>query len=155
MSPFSWEGSSIRVELGPDERLFLPSLMVLLATVGQRVEDPAAERLDPPAYEEDEGADAEYRRLIAGELEAARTTDRDRFAATIGADQLSRDDAESWLRVLGDARLALAARKGIVRDEDGWEEGIGDDPELGMLAYLGFLQGSLVEALTAGLETTA
>ena len=48
----------------------------------------------------------------------------------------------------------LAARKGIVRDEDGWEERIEGDPELGMLAYLGFLQGSLVDALAAGLETT-
>ena len=152
MNPFSWDGSSVRVDLGADERVFLPTLVVFLGTVGRSGDDPAADRLDPPAYRDDAAAEAEYQRLMGTELEAARAIDRERFATTIQADHLSRDDAESWLRILGDARLVLAARKGIVQDEDGWEARVGDDPELGMLAYLGFLQGSLVDALATGLE---
>ena len=153
MNPFSWDGSAIRVSLGPEERAFLPTLLVLLETVVPDRGDPAAERLDPPAYEADPEAEREYRRLMAGELEDARAADRQRFAASVETDQLDREDAESWLRVLGDARLTLAARKGITRDDDHWEDRVGDDPELGMLAYLGFLQGSLVDALAASLET--
>ena len=154
MSPFAWEDGSMRVELGADERLILPTLLVLLDTVGREPDDPAAGRLEPSAYPEDPAADQEYRRLTSGELADARSADRERFVATVNADRLSRDDAEAWLRVLGDARLALAARRGIVRDEEGWEERVGEDPDLAMLAYLGFLQGSIVDALADSLETT-
>lgn len=153
MNPFVWEDGTIRVALGARERAFLPTLLILLSSVGRGAADPAAERLEPSAYPEDPQADQEYRRLMSGELEDARSTDRERFVATVDADRLSSADAEAWVRVLGDARLVLAARKGIVRAEDGWEERVADDPELGMLAYLGFLQGSVVDALAGSLET--
>ena len=152
MNPFAWDGSAVRVTLGPEERALLPSLPALLGTVVPGRGDPAAERLDPPAYEDDPAAEQEFRRLMADELLDARALDRERFAATVSADRLDRGDAESWLRVLGDVRLTLAARKGIVRDDDNWEERVQGDPELAMLAYLGFLQGSLVDALTSSLE---
>lgn len=153
MNPFVWEDGSIRVRLGAQERAFLPRLLGLLDTVGQGRLDPAADRLDPSPYPEDPVADQEYRRLMSGELVDARSADRERFAATVDADHLSPGDAEAWVRVLGDARLVLAARQGIVRDDDGWEERVADDPELGMLAYLGFLQGSAVDALADSMET--
>ena len=154
MNPFVWDGSGVRVTLGAEERAMLPSLLALLETVVAGRGDPAAERLDPPAYDADPVADEEYRRLMAQELLDARARDRERFAATASAERLDEDDAEAWLRVLGDVRLTLAARKGIERDDDQWEDRIEVDPELGMLAYLGFLQGSLVDALMNSLENS-
>jgi hypothetical protein len=51
------------------------------------------------------------------------------------------------MRVVGEARIVLAGRLGI--EEDGWEETASiEDPEVAMLHYLGYLQESLVEALS-------
>ena len=45
----------------------------------------------------------------------------DRFEETIEDDRLDLDDAECWMRAIGEARLKVAARLGI--EEDGWEDG--------------------------------
>ena len=50
-----------------------------------------------------------------------------------------------WLTVLGDSRLALAARLGI--DEPGWETADEEDPERIALGFLSFLQDQLVDVL--------
>ena len=48
------------------------------------------------------------------------------------------------MRVIGEARLVLAARLGIT--EDGWEDDA--DPEMALLGYLGYLQDGLVGVLS-------
>ena len=79
----------------------------------------------------------------------ARRGDRERFANSLEglADRhiLDWEEAESWLIVLGDARLALAARLGIT--EPGWEEGSMDDPDRIALGFLSYLQSQLTDAL--------
>ncbi len=50
------------------------------------------------------------------------------------------------MRVIGDARLAIAARIGI--EDDRWESQQPTDPQLLMVHYLTHLQGGLIEALT-------
>ena len=80
-------------------------------------------------------------------LEEARTRDRSELAVTLGNDVLTTEEADAWLRVIGEARLVLAARLGI--DEDGWERhAAGDEPvEMSLLRLLGALQEDLVSAL--------
>ena len=51
------------------------------------------------------------------------------------------------MRVIGDARLAIAARNGVVRDEESWEDRINSEPELAFVAWLGYLQATLVDAM--------
>ena len=79
----------------------------------------------------------------------ARAADRERFAASLARlrdnPTLDFEEAEAWMVVLGDARLALGARLGIT--EPGWEEGSLDDPDRIALGFLSYLQSQLVDAL--------
>ena len=85
---------------------------------------------------------AEY---SGSQLAEARASDRATFLATLDAALLSPEEAEMWLTVLGDSRLALAARLGI--DEPGWETADEEDPERIALGFLSFLQDQLVDVL--------
>jgi hypothetical protein len=120
-----------------------------------RAEDQAAiGQLDQTPYPEDQEAAGEFRRLMAGELEQSRAADRSAFGITVeqaaGGLTLSWGEAEAWLRVLGEARLVLAARAGITTS--GWEEQLPeDDPTIALLHYLGWMQQSLAEILEGGL----
>jgi len=135
----------IAVRLSPGEVEILGALPALLLAVDP--DEPAADRLDPTVYPDDPGADAAYRDLTRGMLEEARTRDRSELAVTLGNDVLTTEEADAWLRVIGEARLVLAARLGI--DEDGWERhAAGDEPvEMSLLRLLGALQEDLVSAL--------
>ena len=58
------------------------------------------------------------------------------------------EDLEAFMRVVGEARLVLAARLGI--EDDGWElEARPDDPEMALLGLLGWVQDSAVGFLTS------
>jgi hypothetical protein len=63
------------------------------------------------------------------------------------AESLELEEAEAWMRVIGEVRLVLAGRLGIVTD--GWEEDADPEqsPEMALLGYLGFLQDRLVSVL--------
>lgn len=144
---FRMRGDHIRVQLGRAEREFLGALPALLATAGEEG-DPAAERLNPRAYVNDAQAEAEFRELIGSALEDARQADRDEFARSAESAELTLEQAEAWLRIIGEARLVIGARLGII--EDGWEGG--NDPAYGPLHFLGRLQDELAGALSGTLE---
>lgn len=137
----------ISVRLSDDERQFLLGLPELLRAVDESPDDPAFARLHVAAYPDDAAAQADMSEYSGSQLAEGRTTDRDRFSATIESGQavLSPDEAESWLTVLGDSRLALAARLGIT--EPGWELGTDDDPQRMTLGFLSYLQDQLVDVL--------
>ena len=67
------------------------------------------------------------------------------------------ESAEAWLRALNDARLALGVRLEITDETSlrGVGEAVLRDPtsprvfQLSVYAYLGYLQESLLEALTS------
>lgn len=125
----------------------------MLAAVGTDPADPAGPRMSPTAYPDDPLASVEYE-MGAGEvLGEARSADRDVFLrtlaeATVGV-ALSLDEAAAWMRVVGDARLTLAARLGI--EDDAWHEQIDESP-YAFLHYLTFIQSALIGALTNALE---
>jgi hypothetical protein len=62
---------------------------------------------------------------------------------------LTRAEGLSLLRALNEARLVLAARSGVIDDGPGWEERIPVDPEVAVLAWLGYLESELLRALSA------
>jgi len=151
--PFKWSDGSVTVALRPNERAALASMTSVVGSVRADPNDPARQRLTPPAYGNDDAADEEYRRLMAGELEAARSGDVSVFSATLasGRRRLDVAEAEAWLRVIGDARLVLAARRGVRLEDDDWESRVYEDAGLEIVAWLGWIQQELVETLTPSL----
>lgn len=146
---FKRRGNEITVRLTGPERTFLAGLPELLRSVDAEPRDPAHARLHVAAYPDDPAAQADIDEFANPQMADTREADRERFRRSLGRlaenSGLDRDEAESWLIVVGDARLALAARLGIT--EPGWEEGGMDDPERIALGFLSYLQAQLTDAL--------
>lgn len=136
--------------------------VVTLLTSGFDREDPVVARLFPDVYPDDPAAAAEFRDLTDGELKSAKIDQAGAMLAALpaagGADvTLDEEAAEAWLRALNDVRLALGARLDLDDDTDLEQEldkEIAVDPrssragQLSLYAYLGYLQESLLTALT-------
>ena len=100
----------IEVDLTTDEKEFLSGLLEVLAGIPATGDDPATRRLHVPVYLDDPESNEEWWRLMEGELAAARSDDRGVFERTItdqGRRHLSTDEADAFLRVLNEGRLAL------------------------------------------------
>ena len=106
----------------------------------------AGGRLDYTAHPDDPDADRRYRDLVAGSLEDLRRADRSVFDAVVAGDEVAPETVEAFMRVIGEARLVLAARLGV--EDDGWEYDAPDDPEMAMLGWLGWLQDAAIAALS-------
>ena len=111
------------------------------------------ERLYPAAFPDDPDREAAYADLVRAELEDGR---RRRLAAvedTADAAELDEEQAAAWLGACNDLRLVLGTSLGVMDGEDDAEVRRGD-PEATrriVFAYLGWLVGSFVDALAAGL----
>ena len=144
----------IRLRLPRDERALLRSLPgQLRRLLVEAPDDPSLERLFPPAYDEAED-EAEYRRMMGGELLEGRERALRVIEETLDQDRLTKEQAEAWLTALNDLRLVLGTRLDV--NEDMLLEGLRpDDPnafELSLYAYLSWLQEQLVEALADDFE---
>lgn len=151
MSHFHAEPEGIRVELSPEERMFLGDVLPLLAGVGAPGSDPAADRLNVPVYLDDPESNEEWWRLMGGDLKAARRADRAVFARAVGNDEpvtLDREEADAMLRVLNEARLTLGARLGIDVESD--HDELPEDSRQ-VLDYLGWIQEELTLELMKSL----
>ena len=119
---------------------------------GEVPANPITERLFPdPSF--DRKVSGELRELIeddlrAGKREAARTLLES--LPDDGKVSLSEDEAAAWLTALNDVRLALGTALGIT-DDDAREDP--DEPMWELYQWFGFLQETLVEALSGGPAT--
>ena len=143
IEPFTRDGDKVVVRLSAAEIAVLEDLPELIT----RDRD-AGGRLSYTAHPNDEAAEGRYRDLIGDDLDRLRSADRAAFATRLEAKELTLEEAEAWMRVVGEARITLAARLGIV--EDGWERDAESsrDPEMALLGYLGYLQDALVGVLS-------
>lgn len=140
--PFSRKGDGVAVRIGAAEREVLRGLTEVIEAAGD-----ADGRFAYTAHPDDTAAEDGYRALLGNSLETARSEDRAVMTATLDARVLDEEAAMAWMRVIGDARIALAHRLGI--EDDGWEEARDPtDPETALLMYLGYLQDTLVRVLT-------
>ncbi|GGK05979.1 hypothetical protein GCM10010123_39940 [Pilimelia anulata] len=124
--------------------------------------DPVVRRLFPDPYPDRPRDAAEYRRYTESELKAEKLDSAGIVLAGLGGAEhgelrLDPGAADAWLRGLTDLRLALAVRLGIDADTDLAVEidaAARQQPtaplafQLSVYAYLGFLQESLLDALT-------
>jgi len=151
MTHFHTTAQGIRVELSPEERLFLGDVLPLLAGIGVRGSDPAADRLTVPVYLDDPEANEEWWRLMGQDLEAGRQSDRAVFQKMVSSGEgpvLDDEEADAVLRVLNQARLALGARLGIDVEAD--HDELSEDSRQ-VMDYLGWIQEELTVELMRAL----
>jgi hypothetical protein len=148
MPGFRRRGPELDLDLTPAEADLLGIALPLLETAT------AVAPADPPArypwfraHPGDETAEARFRDLTAGSLEADREADRARFAASLERGTLGPEDAAAWLRVLAEARLVLAGRLRVT--EAGWE-GTAPGPGLALMQLFGCVQDELATTLLPG-----
>jgi hypothetical protein len=142
----------IRLRLPRRERSVLRAVAAELSDLLERdAAAPELERLFPPAYEDDDAGEAEYRRLagddlVDGRLASLRVLDR-----TIDRDRLTGPEAQAWLGVLNDLRLVLGTRLDVREDTfaRGFDRRHPRARELATYAYLTWLQEQLVAAVAA------
>ncbi len=114
-------------------------------------DDPLA-RLYPPAFPDDDEAEAAWSDLVRPGLDDARSRRLDRMADTIDADELDEAAAAAWLGNLNDLRLVLGSQLGITEDEQPrTRAGDPDAQRRALFDYLGWLVDGFVDALAGGL----
>jgi hypothetical protein len=139
------------VDIPPPEqevlRHVLPQLRDLL-TLGST--DDRTRRLFPTAYAEDAEADAEYSGYMRGELVASRLAALDMVESTLGAKDLTEEQAVAWLQSINSVRLVLGSLLDVTEELD--IEALPDDhPEIEgfvLYGYLSLLLDELVAALS-------
>ena len=149
----------VDVTLGEPEAELFRSVVAQMDQVLEAPEGhPHTLRLFPPAYRDDADAQAEFARLMTGDLldgkrSAVRsvTSTIERGAVKRGSwrVRLTADEAQDWLAVLNDARLTLGTRLDV--SEKTYDRDI-DPNEPDAIAheifrYLGYLEEWLVDAL--------
>lgn len=151
MTPFRTTPGGIAVQLSPQERIFLGDVLPLLAGIGARGTDPAADRLTVPVYLDDPEANEEWWRLMGQDLDAARRADRAVFSKMVAGEDgaiLDLDEADAVLRVLNEVRLALGARLGVEVEAD--HDELAEESRQ-VMDYLGWIQEHLTIELTKAL----
>jgi Domain of unknown function (DUF2017) len=141
----------IDVDLTEDEKAFLSGVLDLLAGIPAAGDEPASRRLRVPVYLDDPESNEEWWRLMEGELHAARNADRRVFEHVLtenGRHHLSYEEADAFLRVLNEGRLALGARFGLEVEED--HDRLPEE-QRDIMDYLGWLLEDLTAELTRSL----
>jgi hypothetical protein len=149
-------GDGLVVELEGAEASVLRRLIAELREVigAGEPRDPVRSRLFPEAYDDEEAADA-YRELVGPELHKDKVAALETVERALGSGEpvtarIAEDAVDEWLRVLADLRLALGTRLEV--DEERMSADLDPDdpdgPALAILHWLGWLQGSLLEATT-------
>jgi Domain of unknown function (DUF2017) len=148
-------------------------------SLGERADDPLAElrsgfgldheprqapkddvlaRLLPDGYREDPEAAAEFRRYTERDLRDRKVGAATAVLSTLGSGgkiTLDADQAQAWLLLLNDLRLAIGTRLSITEDYEAVIESLdADDPQRPMYElyeWLTWLQDSLIRVLAGDL----
>ena len=127
-------------------RHVLPQLRDLL-TLGSA--DDRTRRLFPTAYSTDPEAEAEYVAYMRSELVTSRLAALDIIESTIGARELTEEQAVAWLQSINSVRLVLGSLLDVSEELD--IDSLPDDqPEIEgyvLYGYLSMLLDELVGAL--------
>jgi hypothetical protein len=138
---------TFRVGLTREEREVLAALPAQ-ARAAISGGSPSAARLFPPAHEDDERAEGDYRRLVGDGLVEGKLAALDALERTAHAERLTERELESWLGALESLRLLLGTELDITEESYGWFDA--DDPlapQLALYHWLSWLQEEVVRAL--------
>ena len=141
------------LRLGEDERALLARLPGEMRELLAGGDDPALQRLFPPAYVSEAEHEAEYRKLMGGDLAASHVAALDVMEATANADELDIDQLTAWMRALNEIRLVLGTRLDVSEEDDWFDVDDADPraPAYALYGYLGALQVDVVDALSQAL----
>lgn len=134
-----------RLRIPANERDLLRSLPGQLRDLLE-TDDPALERLFPPAYPDDADRDREYQDMARADLIDGRRSALEIMESTIDADEVDVDELDAWMRSLNDLRIVLGTRMGVTEETT-------DHPEreaFALYLYLGWLLEQVVAALGDG-----
>jgi len=116
--------------------------------------DPVLARLFPDGYHEDGAASGEFRRYTEATLREGKERDAETALRTLNEAhdvRLGPEEAQAWLRVLNDLRLALGTRLELTEDDhDRFRDLDENDPRYPMVVtydWLTQLQDGLVHCL--------
>lgn len=144
----------IRFVLSADECVLLRRLITEHRDMLASTDGPVHDRLFPSASSQDETVAADYRELTYASLQEHKIDAIQTALATLpdeGALKavLDEEQAEAWLVLLTDLRLALGIQLGVTEDlmEKDIDLSDPDDWPWAVLHYLGDLQASLVDVL--------
>ncbi|HEY1633383.1 MAG TPA: DUF2017 family protein, partial [Acidimicrobiales bacterium] len=113
--------------------------------------DPSVRRLFPPAYRDEDKAEADYQSLMHDELLEHHRQALIVMEETIDADRLEEEQVVSWLSALNEVRLVLGSNLEV---DEGQEPVSSSDPRapgLALYGYLSWLEEQVVEALSTSL----
>ncbi|HEU4867110.1 MAG TPA: DUF2017 family protein [Actinomycetota bacterium] len=133
----------------PERRL----LRNLLPDLGYLVEtrDPDTKRLFPAAYHDDPEKEAEYQRLMAGDLAAGRLAAIETVEKTIDEPEIDLPALERWMEAINSLRLVLGTRLEVGEDLPMLEVDDPDAPAYAVYEYLGWLMEQAVRAMSEDL----
>ena len=130
----------------------------------ERPADPVLDRLFPRAYLDptEEEAEADWQRLVRGDLVEGRRQALATVEGTLAGAEvrkgrfeltLSEEQAQAWLAVLNDARLALGTRLAVTEDLDlsGLDPNDPDTAPFAVYWWLGVLEERLIDVLSGSL----
>jgi hypothetical protein len=150
------KAGDFRVRLSADERELLRRLTAELEELlREDPDDPSLSRLTPPAFEDDDAGEREFRSLMGGELDTRRRESLRRLEETAGRDRLTAEELERWLTALNDLRLVLGTRLDVTEDQfaDGFDPLAPNAHGLAVYAFLTWLQEAAVEAASSNLRS--
>ncbi len=145
-------GGGYRLQLSPGERELLRSLPGQLRELLQ-TGDASLGRLFPPAYDQDQDAADEFRKLTQGDLRKGALDALRVVEQTADATRLDEGQLGAWLHALESLRLVLGTQLNVTEEMFAEDLDPSDPrlPHLELYGYLSWLQEQAVAALSAGL----
>lgn len=132
-------GNRVRIRLSSSERALLQDVLVFVTGIEASPASPNP-RSRIPVYLGDAESSEEWSRLMGEQLDRDRSADRQSYTGIVKSDErevvVDFDQAEAFLRVVNNGRLALADRMGIEVEEDYALLAADEEMVLGFLGYL-------------------
>jgi hypothetical protein len=143
-----------RVRLPSEERDVLAALPGQLRDA-LAAGEPTLYRLFPPAFVDDDDANAEYAGLVGAGLLEGKLLALTELERTAHATSLTEEGVRSWLAALESLRLVLGTQLDITEESYGrLDPNDPDAPRLALYQWLSWLQEEVVQALATSLPDT-
>jgi hypothetical protein len=141
-----------QVRLRPNERVLVADLVgQLREQLLASTDDPAVQRLFPPAYPNDAERDAGYQVLTRDELLEHRLSALDVVERTLDGNELDHADMTAWMGTLNALRLVLGTRLDVDEDLPDLDRADPMAPAYAVYEYLGWLLSQVIDVLDADL----
>jgi hypothetical protein len=140
------KAGTIRIALPESELDLLRHLLPQLRELLTEGSDDRLRRLFPTAYVDDAEAQAEFERLMRGDLVASRLAAINTVEESLGVEEITEDQLEAWMSSVNAVRLVLGTMLDAGEELD-LDTIAPDDPNIEgyvLYGYLGYLLDEMV-----------